>query len=299
MEWQFYGRHTELAQLQAVLARDRWFFVRVTGRRRIGKTSLIHRALAASGRDRVLYLQIPDSDTAGVLATAAEFYAMFGLPGPYPASLSELAESLTTLMRAGHVVAIDEFQYFNRKSLYEFNSHLQFRIDELAREPTGARGGLVVLGSIHADMVALLEDRNAPLFNRLTDQIELGHLDIASILEILRVHADVAPDRLLLMWNLFEGVPKFYRDCFEQGVIDADRRTLLERMFFLSSSPLRTEADNGSCANCTAATTRCSSTWRCTPAAAMPTSLTISGGSAPRKPARSRRICASSPSGMA
>ena len=39
-------------------------------------------------------------------------------------------------------------------------------------------------------------------------------------------------------------MPKFYRDCFEQGVIAADRRTLLERMFFSSSSPLRTEADN-------------------------------------------------------
>ena len=49
---------------------------------------------------------------------------------------------------------------------------------------------------------------------------------------------------MLFLWNLFEGVPKFYRDCFEQGVIAADRRTLLERMFFSSSSPLRTEADN-------------------------------------------------------
>jgi hypothetical protein len=41
---------------------------------------------------------------------------------------------------------------------------------------------------------------------------------------------------LLFLWNLFEGVPKFYRDCFEQGVIAAERRTLLERMFF-SSKP--------------------------------------------------------------
>jgi len=244
MEWQFYGRRTELAQLRTVLARDRWFFVRVTGRRRIGKTSLVHRALSESGRDRVLYLQIPDSDAAGVLATAAEFYAMFGIAGPYPTSLSELAESLAGLMRRGYVVAIDEFQYFNRRSLYEFNSHLQFRLDELARDSGGVRGGLIVLGSIHADMVALLEDRNAPLFNRLTDQIELSHLDIASVLEILRAHADAGPARLLMLWNLFEGVPKFYRDCFEQGVIGADRRTLLERMFFLSSSPLRTEADN-------------------------------------------------------
>jgi hypothetical protein len=43
---------------------------------------------------------------------------------------------------------------------------------------------------------------------------------------------------------LFEGVPKFYRDCYEQGVLSADRPTLLRRIFFESSSPLRTEAEN-------------------------------------------------------
>jgi hypothetical protein len=46
------------------------------------------------------------------------------------------------------------------------------------------------------------------------------------------------------LWNLFEGVPKFYRDAYEQGVLDADRRALLRSLFFSSSSPLRNEADN-------------------------------------------------------
>ena len=55
-----------------------------------------------------------------------------------------------------------------------------------------------VLGSLYTGMQALLEDRSAPLYQRLTDTISLGHLDIAS---------------------------------------------LLERMFFSSSSSLRTEAD--------------------------------------------------------
>jgi aminoglycoside/choline kinase family phosphotransferase len=36
-------------------------------------------------------------------------------------------------------------------------------------------------------MTALLEDRHAPLFNRTTDTLELGHLDIASVLDILRI----------------------------------------------------------------------------------------------------------------
>lgn len=61
---------------------------------------------------------------------------------------------------------------------------------------------------------------------------------------MLREHADDDPERLLFLWNLFEGVPKFYRDCYEQGVLGADRLTLLSRMFFRSSSPLRTEAEN-------------------------------------------------------
>jgi hypothetical protein len=93
-------------------------------------------------------------------------------------------------------------------------------------------------------MQALLEDRSAPLYQRLTDTISLGHLDIASLLELLQAHGETTPERLLFLWNLFEGVPKFYRDCYEQGVIAADRHALLERMFFSSSSPLRTEADN-------------------------------------------------------
>ena len=64
------------------------------------------------------------------------------------------------------------------------------------------------------------------------------------MLAILQDHADPSPDRLLFLWNLFEGVPKFYRDCYEQGVLAADRPTLLRRIFFESSSPLRTEAEN-------------------------------------------------------
>src|SRR5438105_6231097 len=93
-------------------------------------------------------------------------------------------------------------------------------------------------------MTALLEDRTPPLYNRVTDTIDLTHLDIASLLAILRDHADPSPQRLLFLWNLFEGVPKFYRDCYEQGVLAADRPELLRRIFFESSSPLRTEAEN-------------------------------------------------------
>jgi uncharacterized protein len=115
-------------------------------------------------------------------------------------------------------------------------------VDRLAARASEVSGGLIVLGSLHAEMTAMLENRDAPLFNRTTDSLELGHLDIASVLEILRTHADDDPSRLLFLWNLFEGVPKFYRDAYEQGVLDADRKPLLRSLFFSSSSPLRNSA---------------------------------------------------------
>lgn len=192
----------------------------------------------------MLHVQIPDSDPAGVVSTARDFMEMFEAPGPLPTDLRSLATRLGGLVEEGWIVALDEFQYFNRKQLYEFTSQLQSEVDRLSSKSERVRGGLIVLGSIHTEMAALLDDRSAPLYNRVTDALDLGHLDIASILEILDVHSVTMPERLLFLWNLFEGVPKFYRDCFEQGVLDADRKHLLERMFFSSSSPLRSEADN-------------------------------------------------------
>lgn len=241
--WSFYGRRAELQQMQGILERRRWFFLQISGRRRIGKTALIQEALRAAGVARTLYIQIPDSDPAGVVAACNGYLETFGIEGRVT-SLGELALLIGRLAEEGFVVALDEFQYFHRKQLADFCSLLQAEVDRLAAKAADVPGGLIVLGSLHAEMTALLEDRDAPLFNRTTDTLELGHLDIASVLEILRAHADDDPWRLLFLWNLFEGVPKFYRDAFEQGVLGADRRTVLRSLFFSSSSPLRNEADN-------------------------------------------------------
>ncbi len=246
--WQFYGRKDQLAVLAEMLARRRWFFAKVTGRRRIGKTTLIQQALiAVDAGQPVLYVQVPDSEPVGVISAVNDALDTFGVPTdryPRPRDLAQLAKLLEAMAAGGYVLVLDEFQYFNRKGYEEFCSYLQAAVDRLAAKAPEVPGGLIVLGSIHTEMMALLEDRTAPLYNRVTDTIDLTHLDIASILAILRDHADTSPQRLLFLWNLFEGVPKFYRDCYEQGVLAADRPTLLRRIFFESSSPLRTEAEN-------------------------------------------------------
>lgn len=247
-DWKFYGRKDQLADFERMLNRKRWFFAKVTGRRRIGKTTLIQKAMQELGNKQpVFYVQIPDSEPAGVLSAVNDALETFQVRNdrfPRPNDLLQLAKLLEAMAESGFILILDEFQYFNRKGYEEFCSHLQAAVDRLAAKAEQVQGGLIVLGSIHTEMVALLEDRTAPLYNRVTDTINLSHLDIGSILSILRDHADPNPERLLFLWNLFEGVPKFYRDCYEQGVLAADRKSLLRRIFFESSSPLRSEADN-------------------------------------------------------
>jgi AAA+ ATPase superfamily predicted ATPase len=247
-DWKFYGRREQLADLERMLNRNRWFFAKVTGRRRIGKNTLIQQAMQELGSQQpVFYVQIPDSEPAGVLSAVNDALETFQVPAdrhPRPNDLLQFAKLLEAMAEGGYILILDEFQYFNRKGYAEFCSYLQAGVDRLAAKAAQVSGGLIVLGSIHTEMVALLEDRTAPLYNRVTDIINLTHLAIDSILSILRDHAEPSPERLLFLWNLFEGVPKFYRDCFEQDVLAAERKTLLRRIFFETSSPLRSEAEN-------------------------------------------------------
>ncbi len=247
-DWKFYGRSEQLADLERMLDRKRWFFAKVTGRRRIGRTTLIQQAMKDIGSGQpVFYVQIPDSEPVGVLSAVNDALETFQVPAdrhPRPKDLLQLAKLLEAMAEGGYILILDEFQYFNRKGYEEFCSYLQASVDRLAAKADQVRGGLIVLGSIHTEMVALLEDRTAPLYNRVTNTINLTHFDIGSILSILHEHAEPNPERLLFLWNLFEGVPKFYRDCYEQDVLAATRKALLRRIFFDSSSPLRSEAEN-------------------------------------------------------
>ena len=64
----------------------------MTGRRRIGKTTLIQQAILSAGRKPILYVQVPDSAPAGVLSAVDDALESFGVsPDLYsrPRSLAE------------------------------------------------------------------------------------------------------------------------------------------------------------------------------------------------------------------
>lgn len=246
-EWGFYGRATEQAELEKIISSGRWFFCAISGRRRIGKTTLIQRAMAARPDLEAFYFQVPDSDERGVVQTFQDALEDSGVRSElfeHVRTFSHMVAAIESLCNHGVIVIIDEFQYFHRKALSPFSSFLQLTVDNLRDTKTG---GLFVLGSIHTEMTAVLEDRTSPLFNRVTHRIEIGHWDFATLFEMFDAHHIEDPIHRLFLWSLFEGVPKFYRDCFEAEVLkpgENARQETLAKLFFEGTSPLRDEATN-------------------------------------------------------
>ncbi|NRO97319.1 AAA family ATPase [Paraburkholderia sp. NMBU_R16] len=252
-EWGFYGRAEPLAELSRVVNSGRWFFCRIEGRRRIGKTTLISHLARNNDRlsSHLIYMQVPDSDERDVAATFQR--ALNDSDHILARELSEhvvdfpsMAHAIGELCRVGLVIVIDEFQYFTRAALRSFSSFLQAEVDKL-RNSRLPHGGLFVLGSLHADMNLLLEDAGSPLFGRLTQRIRLDHWDFEDLVSVFRSQDVRMPSQWLTLWSFFEGVPKFYHDAFEQDLYQVAPESftdeLLTRMFIRSSSPLSEEAD--------------------------------------------------------
>lgn len=252
-EWGFYGRTEPLRELRRVAEAGRWFFCRIEGRRRIGKTTLLGQ-LARNSDDfgsKLIYMQTPDSDERDVAATfrrsldesdRSEARALANSVVDFPSMAAAIGE----LCRAGMVVVLDEFQYFTRSALCHFNSFLQAEVDKL-RSAALTRGGIFVLGSLHSDMSALLEDKAAPLYGRITAQLRLDHWEFEDLMSVFRSQGVASTAQWLTLWTFFEGVPKFYHDAFEQRLFEVPpqdlARELLVRMFLRGSSPLSEEAD--------------------------------------------------------
>jgi hypothetical protein len=138
--WGFYGRSQEANELAAILARKRWFFIQVTGRRRIGKTALIQEGLRRSGLERTLYIQIPDSDPIGVLTACNEYLETFGL-SRHVGSLKGLAELLSASL---HGIVKTHRSIAPRLALLLLNpSTLDTRLLALLYPPTVTRNSLL------------------------------------------------------------------------------------------------------------------------------------------------------------
>ena len=170
--WSFYGRSEPLSELRRIVDAKRWFFCRIEGRRRIGKTTLLGQ-LARTDENlgsKLIYMQVPDSDERDVATTFRRSlseceHTVAQQLAAGVTDFSTMADAIGRLCIAGLVVVLDEFQYFTRAKLRAFNSFLQAEVDKL-RNAGLNEGGLFVLGSLQSEPSGTNCQRPFTLLNR-------------------------------------------------------------------------------------------------------------------------------------
>jgi AAA+ ATPase superfamily predicted ATPase len=164
----FYDRREELDTLEAEWRADRWGFVVIYGRRRVGKTELIKRFCRE--KPHVYYLAAQESELRQrqklVEQVANRFDDRVPRIDDWPDAFDYLAEKL-----AGEslIVAIDEFPYLIEEN-ESVLSYTQALIDETGQETDSL---LILCGSSVSVMESDVLGSESPLYGRRTARIDL------------------------------------------------------------------------------------------------------------------------------
>ena len=208
----FFDREKEIAQLKRI--RQTSFgnaqFTVITGRRRIGKTSLV---LEAYRDEPFLYFFVSRKDEAELcLDYCNEITSKLGIP--ILAGTSRFAQVFEYVMQLSKTrpitLVIDEFQEFMRinSSVY---SEMQRIWDLNKRE---SKMNLLVCGSVYSLMSRLFRDSKESLFGRNTGMMNLKAFTPEVLAEILHEYSPAASNEDLLALYLFTGGVAKYVETF-------------------------------------------------------------------------------------
>lgn len=218
----FYNRKKELAELQKV--RELAFaehskLTVLTGRRRIGKTSLIFKSCEDT---LTLYWFVKRSNEADLCARFVDITTQtlnITIPGRIY-SFTELFEFVMELgTRMKFNLVIDEFQeFFNiNPSIY---SGMQ---DVWDRYRTRTNVNLIVSGSIYTLMEKIFKDSKEPLYGRSDRVLKLYPFTTSVMKEILKDYKpDYIPEDLLALYTFTGGVPKYIELLMDGGATDME-----------------------------------------------------------------------------
>lgn len=204
----FYNREAELAQLKKMkeMAYDGHSKLTVlTGRRRVGKTSLIMKAL---DDELFIYLFVGRKNEADLCKGYVSEIA--GKLNVFVPSMDTFADVFRFLMELGTMrkfsLVIDEFQEFLNinPSIY---SDIQNFWDQYR---TKTNINFVVSGSIYSLMVKIFQDNKEPLFGRADATMKIRPFTIAVLKQIMKDYRpNFTNDELLAIYTFTGGVPKY------------------------------------------------------------------------------------------
>lgn len=217
----FYDRKEEIALLQKIRhnANENAQFTVLTGRRRIGKTSLVLKAYEDSP---ILYFFV-GRKAENLLCEEFRHETETKLDvkmGGTPANFAELFDYLMALSKErSFTLFIDEFQNFARVNSSVF-SEMQ-KIWDLRHSSSTIN--LLVCGSVYSMMTKIFRDSQEPLYNRQNRFMHIKSFRPSVLKEIM---ADQAPecsaDDLLALYSFTGGVAKYVQLLIDDHAFTVD-----------------------------------------------------------------------------
>ncbi len=230
----FYGREQEIEAL-------RWQFQRaqetkvarmavVTGRRRIGKTTLIRKAFEASVFPFIYYF-VTSSSNEEEMAQLLVAQASRCLDIKYPPAITKVADAIGWLLEMSHskplVFVLDECQQLD--SWPNFWSELQ-RTWDLGK--SGAQALFVLSGSVQTAIERIFGNSSEPLFGRNDQMMIVRPFSTSLVGKIFEdcSPSGIVPSDLLLFYAITGGVARYV-----ELLVDAEATTQEKLLTFLFS----------------------------------------------------------------
>ena len=233
----FYHREQQLSDLDH-LSRNLPSFIIVYGRRRVGKTWLLHRWAEQMGWP-YFYWMAPRGATADNLRSELVRELWRWESPDREVETAPRYDNWTDAFRAMRrvagerrmIIALDEFPWA-AESDPSLPSRLQAAWETLFRDSSVC---LVLSGSHIAIMEPLLRS-DAPLFGRLTGKLYVPPFRFTEIAPFVRHYS---PDKRLATYAIVGGIPDYLRRWDDR----ADLMTNIREIFLSDLSPFRNEAE--------------------------------------------------------
>ncbi len=219
----FYNRTNELAELLRIRKLSFTNHSRmtvVTGRRRIGKTSLIVKSVEDIP---TVYLFVGRKNESTLCAEfvsdVTQALDVF-VPGEIRTFRSLFRYLMELAVHRKFNLVIDEFQEFLNvnESIY---SDIQNIWDTYRKK---SHMNLIISGSVYSLMQKIFQDKEEPLFGRADNIIKLSPFDLSTLKEIIHdYYPTYSNDDLLALYAVTGGIPKYVELFCDNQMLSVDK----------------------------------------------------------------------------
>lgn len=229
----FIGRNKELNTLTKLYESEKFEFVVIYGRRRVGKTALINRFL--SDKNSIFFMGVESNEKQNLenfSKSIIEFSSGIEADTSFTSFQSALEYVFKLAENERIILSIDEYPYVARSSK-SLASTLQLLIDKYKDT---SKLMIILCGSSMSYMEDNVLSYKAPLYGRRTAQMKILPFDFE---ESCCYFSNMSDEDKALMYGIIGGTPQYLLQMTDKFTVEENvKNTYLNTMSFLYEEPL-------------------------------------------------------------